>query len=184
MCNSIQNNFNQYCRSRGDIGLVTALSKHYSSLLGRDVNPLTEITISVGATEGLFAIMQSYLNPGDEVVTFEPAFDMFDICSLPLFIFPRYPAQVQMAGGITRFVPLRLNQESLKWTFDVNELERAITSQTKILLINSPHNPTGKVFSNEEILQIVDIVNRNPYITVVMDEVDFSFYLHHVLMSK
>jgi aspartate/methionine/tyrosine aminotransferase len=76
MCNSIRNNFNQYCRSRGDIALVTALSKHYSPLIGRDLNPLTEITISVGATEGLFAIMQAYLNPGDEVVTFEPAFDM------------------------------------------------------------------------------------------------------------
>jgi aspartate/methionine/tyrosine aminotransferase len=76
MCKSIQNNFNQYCRSRGDVALVTALSNHYSPLVGRIINPLTEITISVGATEGLFAIMQAYLNPGDEVVTFEPAFDM------------------------------------------------------------------------------------------------------------
>lgn len=76
-----------------------------------------------------------------------------------------------MAGGVSKFVPLRLNEETLKWTFDINELERAITAQTKILLINSPHNPTGKVFTHEEILQIVDIVNRNPQLTVVMDEV-------------
>jgi aspartate/methionine/tyrosine aminotransferase len=76
MCNSVRRNFNQYCRSRGDIALVTALGKHYSPLIGRDLDPLNEITVSVGATEGLFAIMQSYLNPGDEVVTFEPAFDM------------------------------------------------------------------------------------------------------------
>ena len=76
---------------------MTTLSKHYSPLIGRDINPLTEITISVGATEGLFAIMQSYLNPGDEVVTFEPAFDMsatfshstlFDYLFLSLFLFP------------------------------------------------------------------------------------------------
>lgn len=76
LCNAVKNNFNQYCRSRGDLGLVNALSKHYSPLIGREIDPLKEITISVGATEGLFAIMQAYLNPGDEVITLEPAFDM------------------------------------------------------------------------------------------------------------
>jgi aspartate/methionine/tyrosine aminotransferase len=86
-----------------------------------------------------------------------------------------------MAGGVTKFVPLRLDEQNLVWKFDVEELEKAITPSTKILLINSPHNPTGKVFNHEEILQIVDIVNRNPQLTVVMDEVrDNSPYLSFI----
>jgi aspartate/methionine/tyrosine aminotransferase len=89
MCNAVRGNFNQYCRSRGDLALVNALSKHYSPLVGREIDPLTEITVSVGATEGLFAIMQSYLNPGDEVVTLEPAFDMFVFIFYFILIFSK-----------------------------------------------------------------------------------------------
>jgi aspartate/methionine/tyrosine aminotransferase len=83
-----------------------------------------------------------------------------------------------MAGGVTKFVPLRLDEQNLIWKFDAEELERTITPNTKILLINSPHNPTGKVFNHEEILQIVDIVNRHPQLTVVMDEVPHPSLSH------
>lgn len=83
-----------------------------------------------------------------------------------------------MAGGICKLIPLRLNQETLTWSLDMIELENAITPKTKILLLNTPHNPTGKVFTHEEYLQIVDIVNRNPHITVVMDEVIILNYYH------
>jgi alanine-alpha-ketoisovalerate/valine-pyruvate aminotransferase len=82
-----------------------------------------------------------------------------------------YPAQVQMAGGVCKFVPLQLNEETLTWSLDMNQLESTITPLTKILLINSPHNPTGKVFTHEEYLQIIEIINRHPQIIVVMDEV-------------
>lgn len=84
-----------------------------------------------------------------------------------------------MAGGVTKFVPLRLDDQ-LIWKFDVEELERAITPNTKILLINTPHNPTGKVFNHEEILQIIEIVNRNPQLTVVMDEVRWTPFLFNI----
>ena len=84
-----------------------------------------------------------------------------------------------MAGGVTKFVPLRLD-EQLIWKFDVEELERAITANTKILLINTPHNPTGKVFNHEEILQIIEIVKRNPQLTVVMDEVRWTSFLFNI----
>lgn len=76
MVTAVTTNFNQYCRSGGEMTLVEALATHYSPLIGRTIDPLTEITTSVGATEALFAIMQSMINPGDEVILLEPAFDM------------------------------------------------------------------------------------------------------------
>jgi kynurenine--oxoglutarate transaminase/cysteine-S-conjugate beta-lyase/glutamine--phenylpyruvate transaminase len=76
MNRAVQGNFNQYCRSEGDVALVGALAKHYSPLVGRSINPLTEVTVTVGATEALFAAMQALLNEGDEVVVLEPTFDM------------------------------------------------------------------------------------------------------------
>lgn len=109
---------------------MQALSNHYSPILGRTIDPLTEITTSVGATEAIFAIMQALVNPGDEVIVFEPAFDI-------------YPAQVQMAGGLTKSVPLELDPVSKKWMLNVDKLEASINEKTKILLINTPHNPTG-----------------------------------------
>lgn len=82
---AVRADFNQYTRSGGHMNLVNVLAERYSQWLGRPLDPATEITTSVGATEGVFAAMQSLLNEGDEVVLFEPAFDI-------------YPAQVQMAG--------------------------------------------------------------------------------------
>lgn len=89
MVEAVHENHNQYCRSGGELALVNALSTHYSKLLGRRVDPLTEVTVSVGATEGIFALMQALVNEGDEVVIIEPNFDI-------------YPAQVQMAGGVCK----------------------------------------------------------------------------------
>lgn len=74
---AINSNANQYSRSAGDMALVEALSNHYGPLVGRNINATSEITITVGATEAIFAIMQSLLNEGDEVVTLEPTFDMY-----------------------------------------------------------------------------------------------------------
>jgi kynurenine--oxoglutarate transaminase/cysteine-S-conjugate beta-lyase/glutamine--phenylpyruvate transaminase len=155
---SVQANFNQYCRSGGEISLVTALAKHYSPLVNRTIDPLNEVTTSVGATEAIFAIMQSLINEGDEVVVLEPAFDI-------------YPAQVQMSGGVCKYVKLEYDNNSSKWTLDMNKLESSITSKTKIVLINSPHNPCGKVFTQSELEDLAAIVRRNPHIIVVMDEV-------------
>lgn len=77
LVDAVHANANQYSRSAGDIALCEALATHYGPLVGRTINPLTEVTVSVGASEGIFAIMQSMLNEGDEVVTLEPTFDMY-----------------------------------------------------------------------------------------------------------
>jgi len=76
-----------------------------------------------------------------------------------------------MAGGICKSIPIELNRETEKWEVDFNHLEAAITEQTKILLINTPHNPTGKVFNMEELLQVAAILQRHPHVIAVMDEV-------------
>jgi len=75
MIDAINKDHNQYCRSGGEINLVEALAKFYSPLVGREINPLTEITTSVGATEAIFALTQAVINEGDEVIVLEPAFD-------------------------------------------------------------------------------------------------------------
>jgi aspartate/methionine/tyrosine aminotransferase len=76
MDRAVAENHNQYCRSAGEPSLVGALAKHYSPLMGREIDAMTEVTTSVGATEALFAIMQSLIDPGDDVLILEPAFDM------------------------------------------------------------------------------------------------------------
>lgn len=76
MDRAVAENFNQYCRSAGEPSLVDAIAKHYGPIVGREIDPLTEVTTSVGATEALFAIMQSLIDPGDQVLVLEPAFDM------------------------------------------------------------------------------------------------------------
>lgn len=155
---AINSDANQYSRSAGDVPLVEALAEHYGRLLSRKIDPLTEVTVSVGASEAIFAIMQSMLNDGDEVVTLEPTFDI-------------YSAAVQMAGGVTKAVPLELDAASGTWELDFNQLEDAITPKTKILLLNTPHNPTGKVFTRSELQTIADILHRHPHVTAVTDEV-------------
>eukprot|EP01036_Dinobryon_divergens_P023010 gene23010-31320_t len=155
---AINENANQYSRSAGDVELVTAIARHYGPLVNRVIDPLNEVTVSVGATEAIYAIMQAMINEGDEVVILEPAFDI-------------YPATVQMAGGSCKYVPLELNIASNKWTLDMQKIEAAIGPNTKIILLNTPHNPTGKVFSLEELQAIADILSRHPHVTAVMDEV-------------
>lgn len=158
MTTAVRSDHNQYCRSGGESSLVHSLADHYSKLVGRQIDPLTEVTVSVGATEGIFAIMQAFINEGDEVIVLEPTFDI-------------YPAQVQMAGGVTKYVPLHHDRSSNSWKLEIEALERSISPKTKLLLLNSPHNPTGKVFTKSELLQIREILLRNPHVIAVCDEV-------------
>ena len=158
---AVNDDFNQYCRSAGEINLVKALAAEYSEKLGRTVDPLTEIATSVGATECLFAIMQAFVEPGDEVVMMEPAFDI-------------YPAQVQMAGGVPVTVPMvppDPAQVGSEWSFDLAQLESAINHRSRILLLNTPHNPTGRILSASELEAVAAIAHKNPRLIVVCDEV-------------
>ncbi|GAM17936.1 hypothetical protein SAMD00019534_011110, partial [Acytostelium subglobosum LB1] len=159
--------FNQYTRSPGHLRLVNAIANTYSPLFGRQIDPITEILTTVGASEALFAAIQSIVNRGDEVILIEPFFDI-------------YTGAIIMAGGDIKAVSLREDKtlrgegqrrSSAQWRLDWSELEQAITDKTKLIIINNPHNPTGKVWSREELLKFSEIVKRHPNLTVLSDEV-------------
>jgi len=123
---------------------------------GKRPNPATEITVTSGCTEALAACMLGLLNPGDEVVVFEPFYDA-------------YPADLAMAGAVPVFVPLRFQPDGT-FAFDPADLERAITPRTRAILLNTPHNPTGKVFSLAELESIAALARKHDLI-VFADEV-------------
>jgi|MDTB01.1.fsa_nt_gb kynurenine--oxoglutarate transaminase/cysteine-S-conjugate beta-lyase/glutamine--phenylpyruvate transaminase len=157
MVSAVRADLNQSTRSFGDVALCEALAKHYAPLLNRkSIDHMSEVTVCVGATEGIYAVMMGLVEDGDEVIVLEPAFDI-------------YPAQVQMAGGTTKFVPIELIEG--QWKMDMNKLESSITEKTKVILLNTPHNPTGKVFTRSELEEIADILRRNPHVVAVSDEV-------------
>eukprot|EP00979_Chaetoceros_neogracilis_P000979 scaffold189_cov244-Chaetoceros_neogracile.AAC.11 len=158
-------NANQYARSYAHMPLAEVLADDYTERFGRTIDPATEIATAVGCTNALFCALQGMISPGDEVLLLEPAFDV-------------YIAQTKMAGGVVKFVPLRSNPEKTAETtaneafvLDMEELENAITEKTRAFVLNTPHNPTGKMFSREEMTKIAEIIERHPQVTVIADEV-------------
>ena len=151
---------NQYARSAGHPRLIHALAKVYGPLFGRDLNPQSEIVVTTGATEGIFATVQALVQTGDEVVLIEPFYDS-------------YAPSVIMAGGTPVYVPLRPKPNaasSADWVLDMAELEAAFNERTRLLIINTPQNPLGKVLSRVELQQIADLVQKHD-VLVLSDEV-------------
>jgi len=154
---------NQYARSYAHLPLARILAEEYSERFDMNINPESQVATGVGCTNVLYCALQGLLSPGDEAILLEPAFDI-------------YSSQVRMAGGRPVFVPLRPTGDrhegaSKVFTLDLNELEAAVTDKTKVLLLNSPHNPTGKMFSRSEMEGIAKIVRKHPQLTVISDEV-------------
>jgi len=144
---------NQYAVSHGAPRLRRAIAAAWRRQHGRAVDPDGEITVGSGATELLLDAMLGLVNPGDEVILFEPCYDS-------------YAPDVIMAGGIPRFVRL----EPPDWRFDPRALADRFTSRTRLLLVNTPHNPTGKMFTREEFRSIGDLCCRHD-VLVLTDEV-------------
>jgi len=151
---------NQYCRSMGHPMLVDQLQKLYSDLMGREMN-LNNFVITDGATDGLFTTCQAFIDVGDECIIMEPFYDA-------------YPMDIQMAGGIVKHLPLDFpgngGTSSSEWTLNYQALDDMITDKTKLLFINNPLNPIGKVWSREELTEIANIVQKYPKLLVVADE--------------
>lgn len=157
---AIAADLNQYARGAGHPRLVQRLAQTYSPLIGRELDPLGEIVITTGATEAIFGAIQALVNPGDEVLLIEPYYDS-------------YPACVQMAGGTVVCVPLRAAPDATcaaDWRLDMGELEAAFTARTRLLILNTPSNPVGKVFTRAELESIAEIVQRHD-VLVLSDEV-------------
>lgn len=148
--------YQQYAPLPGMPQLSQAVANKMSKALGVSLEPTQNIQITVGATEALFAVMQALLNPGDEVILFEPFYDA-------------YPADVIMAGGVPKYVPLQPQTDGT-WQFDLAELKRACSSRTKAIIVNTPSNPTGKVFSRQELLDIIQIAHDYNAL-IISDEV-------------
>ncbi|MGY2077793.1 pyridoxal phosphate-dependent aminotransferase [Blastococcus sp. SYSU DS0828] len=148
----------QYPPGPGIPELRSAVAEHRQRFSGGTYDPDTEVLVTAGATEALAAAMLALLEPGDEVVLFEPIYDS-------------YSASVAMAGGVVRPVPLHPPADgSGPWVFDEAELRAAITPRTRLLLVNSPHNPTGTVLTRDELAVLAELATTHD-LTVVTDEV-------------
>ncbi|GAA3758239.1 pyridoxal phosphate-dependent aminotransferase [Salinactinospora qingdaonensis] len=148
---------NQYPPGLGRPELRAAVAADRSRRYGLDYDPSDEVYVTVGATGGIAAAVLSTVEPGDEVVLFEPMYDS-------------YPAVIAMAGGVRRPVTLRPTGPAGRFTFDPEELRAAVGPRTRMIIVNSPHNPTGTVLTREELAVIADLCHEHDLIALT-DEV-------------
>lgn len=134
---AINKDYNQYPVTFGEPELREAISKKALRYNGIQCNPDTEITVTCGSTEAMIATLKAMINPGDEIIVFEPFYE-------------NYGPDGILSGATPRYVTLN----SPDWSFSSDKLEKAFNEKTKAIVINTPNNPTGKVFSKEELEQI------------------------------
>jgi N-succinyldiaminopimelate aminotransferase len=144
---------NQYPPGIGVPELRAAIREHQQRFYGLDYDADAEVLVTAGATEAIAAALLALCGPGDEVVTFEPYYDSYAAC-------------IAMSGATRRVVTLRAPD----YSFDPDDLRAAITPRTKLLLLNSPHNPTGKVFARAELTLVAELAQERDLL-VVTDEV-------------
>lgn len=144
---------NQYAPTAGLPVLAAAVADRWAARTGQPVDPAAQVTVTAGCTEAIAASLLGLLNPGDEVVVFEPYYDSYRAC-------------IAMAGGVPRFVPLRAPD----FTFDADELRAAFSPNTRAVLLNTPHNPTGRVFTREELASIAALCVEHDAVAIA-DEV-------------
>jgi len=152
---AIRHGANQYPPGPGIPELRQAIAAHQSRRYGLDVDPDADVLVTAGATEAIAAAITALAGPGDEVVLFEPYYDSYAAC-------------VALSGATRRTVTIR--RDGAGWGFDPDELRAAVNARTKLIVLNTPHNPTGKVFAPAELQVIADLaVERD--LVVVADEV-------------
>ena len=137
---AIAEDFNQYAITWGAKPFRDAIAAKYSKWYGLDYDPEREITVCCGSTEGMIASMLAVTNPGDEVIVFEPYYE-------------NYGPDTLLCDAARKLVALRPPE----WTFDPDELRAAFSNRTKAIILNSPNNPTGKVFTRQELQLIADL---------------------------
>ena len=145
--------YSQYPAGQGIISLRQAVANHATRFYGLDIDPARGVLVTVGATEGIFAAILGLVDPGDEVIVIEPFYDS-------------YVPNILMAGATPVYVPLH----PPTWTFDPAELEAAFSSKTRALILNSPHNPSGRIFTREELEMIARLCIEHD-VVVINDEV-------------
>jgi len=144
---------NQYAPMPGVLALREALSMKIERLYGRRYDPVTEITVTTGATEGLFVALTALVQPGDEVLLFQPAYDS-------------YTPSILLSGGRPRYVTLRYPDYRIDW----DEVRNAISSRTRAIVVNTPHNPTGMIWTAADIAELRRVLEQTDAV-VISDEV-------------
>ena len=158
----LREGYNQYSPMQGILRLREVISQKQQKLYGTYFDPETEVTIAAGATEAMFSAISAVVKTGDEVIVFEPAFDI-------------YVPAIELNGG--KVVRIKLKHPDFH--YDWEEVKAAITAKTKLMIINSPHNPTGRVLRKEDVDALAEIV-KDTKILVLSDEV----YEHMVFDGK
>jgi aminotransferase len=150
---ALHDGHNQYATTWGVAALRNAVARKQSTAWGWEVDADREVTVSCGATEAMIAAMLAAVDPGDEVVIFEPFYE-------------NYGPDCILSGAVPRYVALHPPD----WTFDPDELRRAFSSRTRAIVINTPHNPTGKVYSRAELELIAELCIANDALAIT-DEI-------------
>ncbi len=150
---AIQAEYNQYSVTWGAKALRDAIARKYSRWYGLEYDPEREITVCCGATEGMIASLLAVTNPGDEIIVFEPFYENYRPDSL-------------LCDAVTKLVTLH----EPDWTFDPDELRRAFSPRTKAVVLNSPNNPSGRVFTRAELKVIADLAQEFDTL-VITDEI-------------
>ena len=153
--NAIAAGHNQYPPGPGIPALRQAISAHQLRRYGLEYDADTDVLVTAGATEAIAAALLAFVEPGDEVVLFEPYYDSYAAC-------------VALAGGRRRTVTI--DRAGDGWAFDPAALDRAVTPRTRVLVLNTPHNPTGMVFDRDQLAAVADVARRHDLI-VISDEV-------------
>ncbi len=158
---------NQYAPMQGVLMLREKIAEKTQEFYNAAYDPTTEITVTSGATEALFAAITAVVQPGDEVIVFEPAYDS-------------YVPAIRLNGGIPIYVKLKFPDYHIDW----DEIRGAISTKTRLLILNFPHNPTGSILSREDISELKQIV-QNSNLLIISDEVYehivFDGYRHESL---
>jgi aspartate/methionine/tyrosine aminotransferase len=152
-CAAIHGNINQYATTWGSSALRIAIAEKYRRFYGMEVDHDREVTVTCGATEAMAAVFLGLIDPGDEVIILEPYYE-------------NYGPDAVLAGAVPVFVPL----EKPHWTIVAERLRKAFTKRTKAIVLNTPHNPTGRVFTRAEMTLIAELCIRHD-VWVITDEI-------------
>ena len=153
LAKAAQDGFNQYAPGDGLLNLREQLAKTFLQRDQLQLDPVTEITITPGATIGIFSAIQALVHAGDEVIVFDPSYDS-------------YAPSIKLAGGL----PVHIHLQAPNFQVDWNTVKAAINSKTRMIIVNTPHNPTGAIWSKQDWLQLIELI-RETNIAVLSDEV-------------
>jgi aminotransferase len=173
-CDAIQQDINQYAVTWGAKPLRDAIAADFSKRYGVPVKEAEQITVCCGSTEAMMATMMAIVDPGDEVVVFEPFYE-------------NYGPDAILSGATPRFVQLREpSRPGGDWTFDPDELAAAFSNKTRAIIINTPNNPTGKVFTREELQTIARLCQQWNAIAVTDEIYEHILYdgAKHIPMAS